>query len=174
LSAHNGALLEVEPGAGRVLGLFSLTQLPRRLMLDFRDFFSKGFAFNRIEGDVAFNDGRARTDNTVIEGPAAQILIGGSTDLKEQTFDQTIHVLPRSGNLLTMVGAFTGGPVGAAVGAAANAMLGKPLGEIGAKSYHVTGPWKDPKVDVTEHEGPATPATRPVQMPAPVTPAQPR
>jgi len=153
LDAHNGALLEVEPGAGRVLGLFSLTQLPRRLMLDFRDFFSKGFAFNRVEGDVAFAGGQARTDNTVIEGPAAEIRIGGSTDLKAQTFDQTVHVLPRSGNLLTVVGAFTGGPVGAAVGAAANAVLRKPLGEIGAKTYHVTGPWNDPKVDVTEHEG---------------------
>lgn len=167
LDAHDGALLEVEPGAGRVLGLFSLTQLPRRLMLDFRDFFSKGFAFNRIEGDVAFTDGRARTDNTVIEGPAAQILISGSTDLGKQTFDQTIHVLPRSGNLLTMVGAFTGGPVGAAVGAAANAMLGKPLGEIGAKTYHVTGPWKDPKVDVTEHDGGAAPPAVPQPAPAP-------
>ncbi|SEL79573.1 TIGR02099 family protein [Pseudoxanthomonas sp. GM95] len=175
LDAHNGALLEVEPGAGRVLGLFSLTQLPRRLMLDFRDFFSKGLAFNRIGGDVAFTGGHAQTDNTVIEGPAAEIRIDGSTDLKAQTFDQTIHVLPRSGNLLTVVGAVAGGPVGAAVGAAANAVLRKPLGEIGAKTYHVTGPWKDPKVDVTEHEEPeaAAPAPSP-QSTTPATPAPPR
>jgi uncharacterized protein (TIGR02099 family) len=176
LDAHNGALLEVEPGAGRVLGLFSLTQLPRRLMLDFRDFFSKGFAFNRIGGDVAFTGGQAQTDNTVIDGPAAEIRINGSTDLKEQTFDQTVHVLPRSGNLLTVVGAFTGGPVGAAVGAAANAVLRKPLGEIGAKTYHVTGPWKDPKVDVTEHDesASATDAAPPVQTPSPSPPASSR
>lgn len=177
LDAHNGALLEVEPGAGRVLGLLSLAQLPRRLMLDFRDFFFKGLAFNRMAGDVAFTGGQARTDDTVIESPAAEIRIGGSTDLKEQTFDQTVHVLPRSGNLLTVVGAFTGGPVGAAVGAAANAVLHKPLGEIGAKTYHVTGPWKDPKVEVSEHDEPealAPDPMRPAQMDAPATPAQPR
>jgi uncharacterized protein (TIGR02099 family) len=176
LDARNGALLEVEPGAGRVIGLFSLTQLPRRLMLDFRDFFSKGLAFNQVSGDVAFKDGQAQTSNTVIDGPAAEIRIGGSTDLKAQTFDQTIHVLPRSGNLLTVVGAFTGGPVGAAVGAAANAVLRKPLGEIGAKTYHVTGPWKDPKVDVTEHDEapPAAPATDPARTPSPAPPAPPR
>ncbi|RXD67160.1 hypothetical protein, partial [Xanthomonas perforans] len=45
-----------------------------------------------------------------------------------------------------------GGTHRAAVGAAANAVLGKPLGAIGAKTYHVTGPWKDPQVDVVERE----------------------
>src|SRR5690606_20256256 len=38
----DGRLAEVEPGAGRVLGLLSVTELPRRLMLDFRDIFSSG------------------------------------------------------------------------------------------------------------------------------------
>ena len=50
------------------------------------------------------------------------------------------------------VGAVAGGPVGAAVGAAANAVLAKPLGELGAKTYRVSGPWKDPKVEVIGRE----------------------
>ena len=152
IAARDGQLLEVEPGAGRVLGLLSVAQLPRRLMLDFRDFFSKGFAFDRLEGGVAFADGRARTDNMLIDGPAAEIRISGDTDLRAQRFDQTIDVSPKSGNLLTVVGAVAGGPVGAAVGAAANAVLAKPLGEIGAKTYKVSGPWKDPKVEVIGRE----------------------
>jgi len=152
IAARNGQLLEVEPGAGRVLGLLSLTQLPRRMMLDFRDFFSKGFAFNRIDGNVSFGSGLARSEDMVMDGPAAQINIRGSTDLRAQRFDQTIEVLPKSGNLLTVVGAVAGGPLGAAIGAAANAVLKKPLGEIGAKTYRVTGPWKDPKVEVIGRE----------------------
>jgi uncharacterized protein YhdP len=152
IAARNGQLLEVEPGAGRVLGLLSLTQLPRRMMLDFRDFFSKGFAFNRIDGNVRFGAGVARSEDMVMDGPAAQINIRGSTDLRAQRFDQTIEVLPKSGNLLTVVGAVAGGPLGAAIGAAANAVLKKPLGEIGAKTYRVTGPWKDPKVEVIGRE----------------------
>ncbi|NLA66788.1 MAG: TIGR02099 family protein, partial [Gammaproteobacteria bacterium] len=43
LTVKDGRLLQVEPGAGRVLGLLSVAELPRRLMLDFRDFFSHGF-----------------------------------------------------------------------------------------------------------------------------------
>ncbi|WP_258286737.1 YhdP family protein, partial [Escherichia ruysiae] len=33
IDIRNGQILEVEPGAGRVLGLLSVAQLPRRLML---------------------------------------------------------------------------------------------------------------------------------------------
>ena len=169
VAVRNGQLLEVEPGAGRVLGLLSLTQLPRRMMLDFRDFFSKGFAFNRIDGNVRFGSGIARSEDMVIDGPAAQIKIRGNTNLREQRFDQTIEVLPKSGNVLTVVGAVAGGPIGAAIGAAANAMLKKPLGELGAKTYRVTGPWKDPKVEVigreqsraTPPESPAMPSGAP-------------
>jgi uncharacterized protein (TIGR02099 family) len=146
--AKDGRLVQVEPGAGRVLGLLSIAEIPRRLTLDFRDFFSKGFAFNRIEGNVRFGAGQARSDDLVIIGPAADISIRGAANLRAQTFDQTIEVLPKTGNLLTAVGAIAGGPVGAAVGAVANAVLKKPLGQMSAKTYRVTGPWKDPKVEV--------------------------
>ena len=158
LAMKDGRLAEVEPGAGRVLGLLSIAELPRRLMLDFRDFFSKGFAFNRIAGNVRFAAGQARSDDLVIDGPAAEIRIRGAANLRAQTYDQTIEVLPKTGNLLTAVGALTAGPVGAAVGAVANAVLKRPLGEFGAKVYRVTGPWKDPEVKVAEREADAVSA----------------
>ncbi|MFZ5636891.1 MAG: YhdP family protein [Pseudomonadota bacterium] len=151
IDVRDGRLVEVEPGGtGRVLGLLSLAQLPRRLTLDFRDFFSKGFAFNTLAGNVRFAGGSARSDDLAIDGPAARINIRGAANLRAQTFDQTIEVQPKAGNLLTAVGAIAGGPVGAAVGAMANAVLQKPLGQAAAKNYRVTGPWKDPKVEVID------------------------
>ncbi len=148
LDARDGRLLEIEPGAGRVLGLLGIAQLPRRLTLDFRDFFDKGFAFDSIKGDVRLAQGAARTSNLAIKGPAADIHVRGSADLRTQRFDQTVDVLPKSGGLLTAVGAIAAGPVGAAVGAVANAVLDKPLQGLGAKTYRVTGPWQSPKVEV--------------------------
>ena len=156
IQIRDGQLVELEPGAGRVLGLFSLARLPQRLTLDFRDFFNKGFAFDRIEGQVKFAGGLARSEGLVIEGPAAQIDIMGSANMVSQRFDQTIEVRPRTGNLLTAVGAVAGGPVGAAVGAVANAVLKKPLSEVGAKAYRVTGPWDAPKVEVMAKPRPAS------------------
>ena len=165
LDARDGRLLQLEPGAGRVLGLLGIAQLPRRLTLDFRDFFDKGFAFDSIRGDVRVAQGTARTDNLAIKGPAADIHVRGSADLRNQRFDQTVDVLPKSGGLLTAVGAIAGGPVGAAVGAMANAVLEKPLQGLGAKTYRVTGPWSTPKVEVTARNraAQAKPARTPPQ-----------
>lgn len=153
LTIKDGRLVEVEPGAGRLLGLLSIAQLPRRLMLDFSDFFSRGFTFDRLGGSVRLANGVARSDDMAIDGPVAEILMRGRSDLRAQTHDQTIEVRPRTGNLLPAVGAIAGGPVGAAVGAVANAMLRRPLGEMGARTYRVTGPWKEPQVEVVEHGG---------------------
>ncbi|MCX5511726.1 AsmA-like C-terminal region-containing protein, partial [Pseudomonas sp. BJa3] len=82
-------------GAGRVLGLLSVAEVRRRLMLDLSDFFSKGFAFNRIDGDIRIAGGLARSDNLMIDGPAAEIQIRGDTDLRSERFDQTVDVKPK-------------------------------------------------------------------------------
>lgn len=154
LSLRDGQLVEVEPGAGRLLGLLSIAELPRRLSLDFRDFFDRGFAFNRIEGDIHVDSGQARSSNLLMDGPAATIHIAGNADLRAHSYDQTIEVLPKSGNVLTAVGALAGGPVGAAVGAVANAVLRRPLSELGSTTYRVTGPWQEPLVEVVRREPP--------------------
>lgn len=153
LDVGEGRLLEVKPGAGRILGLVSVAELPRRLTLDFKDFFDKGFGFNTLKGRFVFEDGVARTDNMAIKGPAADIHLRGSADLARQQYDQTIDVLPKSGGLATVVGAAVAGPVGAAVGAVAGEVLKKPLQQMGHKRYHVTGPWSHPEVKVVPVEG---------------------
>ncbi|ALN85113.1 hypothetical protein LC55x_1834 [Lysobacter capsici] len=161
---RDGRLIEINPGAGRVLGLLSVAQLPRRLTLDFRDLFAKGFAFDRVAGTVRFGNGSARSDNLVIDGPAAAIAIRGAADLRAQSYDQTIEVRPKAANVLTAVGALAAGPVGAAIGAAANAVLQKPLGSLASKTYRVTGPWKEPKVEVLSRQ--ETRAAKPPGPPA--------
>ena len=152
-----GQLLEVEPGGGgRVLGLISLAEIPRRLSLDFSDFFEKGFGFNTMKGEFVFADGRASTDLLQINGPAAEIRVSGSTDLRAQQYDQRIEVLPKAGGVLPAIGAIAGGPVGAAVGAVAQAVLQKPLKQAARTVYQVTGPWKEPVIEVIEKGPPPT------------------
>jgi uncharacterized protein (TIGR02099 family) len=150
-----GRMLDVEPGgSGRVLGLLSLAEIPRRLTLDFSDFFKKGFAFNTVKGDFTFSDGVARTDNMHIDGPAAEIRISGNTQMRDKLYDQRVEVLPKAGGVLPVVGFLIGGPAGAAAGAVAQGMFNKPLKQTTRVVYHVTGPWEKPVVTVVE-KGPA-------------------
>lgn len=161
LEVGEGALLEVEPGGGgRMLGLISLAEIPRRLTLDFKDFFNKGFGFNTMAGEFVFANGTASTDLLQINGPAAEIRVSGSTDLRRQQYDQRIEVLPKAGGVLPAIGALAGGPVGAAVGVVAQAVLQQPLKEAARTVYRVTGPWGDPEVEVIEKGPPAPPPPR--------------
>ena len=154
-----GRLLDVEPGgSGRILGLISLAEIPRRLSLDFSDFFKKGFAFNNASGDFTFSDGRARTENLRIDGPAAEIRVSGSTGLRDQVYDQRVEVLPKAGGILPAIGLLAGGPAGAAVGAMAQAVLQRPLKQTTRVVYRVTGPWAKPVVKVIE-KGPSREST---------------
>jgi uncharacterized protein (TIGR02099 family) len=154
LSVGKGRVPELEPGAGRFLGLLSLAEIPRRLALDFSDFFRSGLAFNSIEGSFQLVDGDALTEDLRIEGPAAEITLRGRTGMASRDYDLQVEVLPRTGSVLPAIGAITAGPAGAAVGAVAQAVLQQPMKQMNRTLYSVEGGWDEPKIDVLER-GPA-------------------
>ena len=162
------------PGVGRLLGLVSLTELPRRLTLDFGDVFGKGLGFDSITGDFRLADGNATTDNLVIDGSAANITITGRTGLRARDYDQQMRVIPHVGNSLPVVGAVVGGPIGAAAGFAVQGLLGKGLNRAASARYRITGSWDDPKMTLVEKHDVATPPPPPPLLnPATVPPAVP-
>jgi uncharacterized protein (TIGR02099 family) len=146
LRIDEGQFPEVKAGGGRLLGLMSLAELPRRLSFNFNDFTDKGLGFNTIKGEFRFAEGLANTRNLRIDAPAADIRISGSTDLVNERFDQQVQVQPKAGGLLPVIGAATAGPIGAAAGVVAQAVLNKPIKEGSAIDYRITGPWNKPLV----------------------------
>ncbi len=143
----DGQLEEVKPGAGRVFGLMSIVALPRRLSLDFRDVFSKGFGFDKIAGSFRIDDGRTYTCDLSLEGPAADIGIVGEVDLAAGTYDQTAIVSANVGNTLPIVGAVVAGPQAAAVLLVFSQIFKKPLQGVGQAYYSINGPWDEPMID---------------------------
>ena len=144
---------------GRLLGLVSLAELPRRLTLDFGDVFGKGLAFDSIKGDFHLADGNATTDNLVIAGPAANISVTGRTGLNARDYDQEMRVVPHVGNSLPLVGAVVGGPIGAAAGFAVQGLLGKGLNKAASARYRITGSWDKPVMTLVEkHAAESAPA----------------
>jgi uncharacterized protein (TIGR02099 family) len=138
--AENGQLVTLQPGAGRVLGLFSVAALPRRLALDFSDLTDKGLSFDAIHGDFELRDGNAYTNNVLLRGPAAEIGIAGRVGLGAHDYDQTAVVTGNLGASLPVAGVLAGGP---AVGAALllfSQVFKEPLKGITRGYYRITGP----------------------------------
>jgi uncharacterized protein YhdP len=147
IAVDQGQVMTVDPGAGRVLGLMSLTALPRRLTLDFSDLTGKGFAFDTIKGDFELKDGNAYTNNLVLKGPAAEIGIVGRTGIKTRDYDQTAKVTGHLSGPLAAAGALAAGP---AVGAALllfSTVFKEPLGGVARGYYRITGSWEKPTVE---------------------------
>lgn len=147
LAANSGQFAKFEPGVGRLLGILSLQSLQRRLTLDFRDVFSEGFAFDRIEGDSKIAHGVMTTDNLTIVGPAAQVLFQGEADLGRETQKLRVRIVPTIGDSLAVGAGVALANPALAVGAyVLQRVLKDPFGRLIAYEYDVTGRWDDPQV----------------------------
>jgi len=148
LRVETGSLVDVAPGgAGRAAGLLSISALPRRLALDFRDVFNRGLVFDDITADFVIVDGNAYTDNLKLTGPVAEVGLIGRTGFRDHDYTQQAVVTAEPGKVLPTVGALLAGPQVAAALLLFTRIFKKPLGGIGRASYCVTGTWQEPVVE---------------------------
>jgi uncharacterized protein (TIGR02099 family) len=147
---ERGQFLQVEPGAGRLLGVLSLQALPRRLALDFRDVFSEGFAFDFVRGDARIEQGVLFTNNLQMKGVNAAVLMEGTADLAREQQDLKVVVVPE-------INAGTASLIATAINPAiglgtflAQFLLRQPLQSAATQQFHITGGWADPQVEKLE------------------------
>lgn len=180
VSMKDGRIPDADPGGARVLGLFNLAAIPRRLSFDFGDLFKTGFSFDAIDGLFTLKDGVAHTQNLQVRSPTADMLLKGSMGLKTKDWDQTIEVTPHVGGTLALGGALIGGPVGAAAGVLLQGVFKNQINSVARAQYKVTGSWDNPKVTVLAKETvkPKKPMPKPdagqLQDKPPVTDAAPK
>ncbi len=148
----SGQLDDVKPGAGRVFGLLSVVALPRRLSLDFRDVFAKGFGFDEITGSFRIAHGETFTCDLTLKGPAADIAIIGQAGLASREYNQTAIVNASVGDTLPIVGALAAGPQVAAALLIFSQIFKKPLQGVGQVYYRIQGSWDEPVIETTDAE----------------------
>jgi uncharacterized protein YhdP len=152
LAIDAGQFLKAGPGAGRLLSVLNLQALPRRLLLDFRDVFQEGFAFDNVTGDVAVDDGVASTNNLRMRGVQAAVLMEGSADIARETQNLRVLVVPEI-NAGTASLAYA--VINPAVGLGtflAQVFLRRPLMAASTREFTVQGSWADPKVERVERK----------------------
>ncbi len=146
LDMARGRFLNFKPGLARILGLINFQSLGRRLKLDFKDLYKEGLAFDTILGNFQFDAGYLYTNNLEISGPSATILIAGSLDLINETYDQVLSVSPRLDATLPVAGAIVGGPAAGVAMLLAQQALSKKLEKAQRITYNITGTWDNPRI----------------------------
>ncbi len=146
VTLDKGQLTGIKPGAGRVVGLASLTAIPRRLSGDFSDLTDKGLAFDTIRGDFDLHDGSAFTENVLVKGPAAEIGLIGRVGLKNKDYDQTAVVTGNVSSSLPLA-AFAAGPVIGGAVLVFTQVFKQPLRGLTRAYYRITGSWENPTVE---------------------------
>ena len=142
----DGYLTQVSDKGSRIFTLFSLNSLVRKLSLDFRDVFAQGFFYDDISGTLVFEQGKATTQDTVVDGGAGEIEIVGYTQLNTEELNYNISFTPNvTGNLPFLV-YFLANPPTAMAALALDQMLtsAKVISNI---NYRVTGTFDDPVVE---------------------------
>ena len=152
MAIDSGQFLKADTGAARLLGVLSLQSLPRRLLLDFRDVFQEGFAFDNITGDVKIVEGVAHTNNLRMRGVQAVVLMDGIADISRETQELRVIVVPEINAGTASLAYAVINPVIGISTFLAQLFLRKPLAEAGTREFHISGPWADPKVYRVEHK----------------------
>ncbi len=154
LRLKDGEITTVDPGdAGRLVGLLNLAEVSRRLTLDFSDFFSEGYVFDKIRGTLVFKDGNMTTENLRFDGPSADMQIAGRTGIVARDYDQIITVTPHVTGGLPWLGIGLG-PVGVGgiyilgkIGEKVGIDVDEVVDKVVEVKYHMTGSWDDPLIE---------------------------
>ncbi|HET7527953.1 MAG TPA: YhdP family protein, partial [Burkholderiaceae bacterium] len=154
-----GQFLRVDAGPARLLGVLTLQSLPRRLLLDFRDVFQEGFAFDNIVGDLKLVNGVAHINSLRTRGVQATVLMEGQADLERETQDLRVFIVPE-------INAGTASLAYAAINPAiglgtflAQWLLRRPLIAANTREFRITGGWDEPKIERIERKPPESTAS---------------
>lgn len=146
LTLKDGYLINVDPGAGRLVGLMSFSALYKRLYLDFRDVLSEGMQFDEIKGKFNIKGDVMTTTNASMKGVSATVNVSGTTNLREKTYDQSMIIIPRVGDTLPVLGTLA---AGSSVGwglLLLQKIFKKPIDKSMEIEYKVGGSWENPEI----------------------------
>ncbi len=151
INTKKGTIKKIEPGvAGRLVGLISLQNLPKRLTLDFSDLFQEGLPYKKVQSpNITINKGKLFTQELNIKSPSADIRMSGMIDFVDETQDLSLLIEPKLSDTVT-AGALVGGPLAAAAAFIAQKILDDPFNKIISSEYHVTGTWDDPQEKIMD------------------------
>ncbi|WP_339144114.1 YhdP family protein [Pseudoalteromonas galatheae] len=158
-----GHLAEISDKGARVFSLLSLDSLIRKLRLDFRDVFSKGFFYNSMSGSVKLTNGIAITEDSKLDGVPADLTIRGYADLNTHEINYDLAVAPQVTSSLPVIMAWAVNPVTGLAALALDKVIhsARVISEI---NFKITGTMQEPVVTEVDRK------SKEIELPKPVVP----
>ena len=151
VDARNGRFPDTSggtSGVNRVLGIFNFDNLLRRLRFDFTDIYKSGVAYDRMSGEMQFDDGMMRFVRPLkIVGPGIDFRISGDLDFAIDHADmELVATLPVASNL-PWFAALAGGVPLAAGAYVFTKVFENSMNNFSSVVYAIEGNWADPQVN---------------------------
>ncbi|WP_230851883.1 YhdP family protein [Pseudoalteromonas luteoviolacea] len=161
-----GHLTDISDQGARVFSLLSLDSLVRKLKLDFRDVFAKGFFYNQMEGSLQIDNGVAYTQDTKMDGVPADLSITGYVNLKTHEINYDLAIAPQVTSSLPVIVGWMVNPVTGLAALAIDKVIhsARVISEI---NFKVTGTMQEPVVTEVDRK------SREVTIPGVAAPEEP-
>lgn len=162
-----GHLTDISDQGARVFSLLSLDSLVRKLKLDFRDVFAKGFFYNQMEGSLQIENGVAYTQDTKMDGVPADLSITGYVNLKTHEINYDLAIAPQVTSSLPVIVGWMVNPVTGLAALAIDKVIhsARVISEI---NFKVTGTMQEPVVTEVDRK------SREVTLPGVKAPEEPK
>lgn len=133
----------------RLMGLFNFDTIARRLKLDFSDLAKKGFAFDSVNGQLAFKNGYMFLSEPMeVKSSSSKMQLAGTVDLLEEELDTELVVtLPVTGNLAVATALIVGLPAAVSVYLVGK-LFSNQVDKVSSINYRVFGGWAEPKIKI--------------------------
>ena len=148
LNTHmrSGHIADISDKGTRLFSLLSLDSIVRKLTLDFRDVFAKGFFYNSIKGQMTVENGVATTQDTVVDGLAGEIELKGSTNLISHEVDYNMAFRPKVTSSIPVIVAWMVNPAAGLAALALDQAI-QSAQVIAKVEFLLTGTIEDPIVN---------------------------
>ncbi|WP_261857730.1 YhdP family protein [Photobacterium sanguinicancri] len=133
-------------GAGRLLGLFSIDSIIRKMQLDFSGVFDNGLAFDYIRGSGKLDNGIFTTDDIKMKALAGDMFIQGKANLVDETVDARVRFNPDLTSGIPVLTAFAIAPPTALYVLAISTALAPVVDVFTQINYQIKGPIDAPVV----------------------------
>ncbi|NOI65895.1 YhdP family protein [Vibrio sp. 99-8-1] len=144
-SFGKGVISDVS-GAAKLLGMFSLDSIIRKMKLDFSDVFDKGLAFDSITGSGKITNGVFVTNNFEMDAIAGDMMLKGLANLNNRTVDAEVEFTPDLTSGIPVLTAFAVTPQTAVVVFAISAVISPVVDVFTKVRYQIQGSLDAPEV----------------------------